>query len=131
MSHTVISKHSGNRILLITLSDPFDFRNEPIQYMNELHTLLGSVTNTLYLIYDARNLTINIEGIINSVSTFAHPRADFEKQLNTHSRMIFVGTGTFIKLGAKTAGRFAPQKAFPVFDTVDQALDYARAELAK
>lgn len=131
MSHSVLSKHMNNRIVLITASNPYDFRTETTQILNELQNLLGVLTDTTFVIYDVRGLTINVEGIINSVSGFARPRTEFDQKLDQYGRMILVGTGTFVTIGAKTASRFSPEKPLPVFPTPEEAISYAQAELAK
>ena len=130
MPHTLVSKHPNKRILLITLSDPFDFRKEPPQVMDELRTTLGSVTETTYIIYDVKGLTINISGIIDAVSAFARPDREFDKQLEKYGRMVFVGLGSLVSIGAKTAARFSPGKAFPIFGTLEEAMEYVQTELA-
>jgi hypothetical protein len=132
MSHTITPKDVNKRILLITLSDPYDFRTESTKIMDELHGILGNITDIVYVIYDVTKLSISFSDIIDGVSSgFARPRNDADKQLNKYSRMILVGASTLITVGAKTAARFSPERPFPVFKTVEEALDYVQTDLAK
>ena len=131
MTHTITEKHPKKRIILIATSDPYDFRTETTQIITELQNILGTITETVYMIYDVRNLSINFSSIIDAVSGFARPNSEFAKQLDEHGRMILVGAGTLVNVGAKTAARFSPEKPLLVFKTPEEALAHAQAELAK
>lgn len=132
MVHTITPKDRNNRILVITLSNPFDMRTEVPRIMNELETMLGTITNTFYIIYDLRQVNIGFSDIVTGVSTsgIARAKSEFEKQLDEYAVISLVGAGTIVSVGAKTVSRFSP--AVPgVFKTVEEAIEYARAELAK
>ena len=132
MAHTITPKDPARRILLITLTAPYNFRTESAQVITELQTILGDITNTVYLIYDVRQLNFSFSDLIDGVSSgFARQSTEFEKQLNKNGRMILVGSSTLINVGAKTAARFSPERTFPVFKTPEEAMDYAQSELAK
>lgn len=130
MSHSVQEKQ-GKRILLVTASDPFDFRVEQTQLMDELHALLGEVKDTTYIIYDVRHLDLNFGSIVSGVSGFTRPQTEFDKQLGQHARMLLVGSSTLITVAAKTVARILPNKPTLIFDTPEEAFTYAQAELAK
>lgn len=131
MAHTVTPKDNNKRVVLITLADPYDFRNESAKVTEELHTILGDVNQIVYLIYDVSKLSITFSDIVSGVTGFARQSSTFEKQLNQYSRVVLVGTSTLINISAGAASRFSPERPFPVFKTVEEALNYAQAELAK
>jgi len=130
MTHTFVEKQP-KRILVITVSDPFDFRAEPAKIMSQLNSMFEDITEPVYVIYDIRKLSISFSNIIDGVAGFARPGSDFEKKLNKYGRMILVGSGTLITVTAKTAARFSPERPFPVFGTPEEAIEYAKAEIAK
>ncbi|MBN1312118.1 MAG: hypothetical protein JXB30_11930 [Anaerolineae bacterium] len=130
MTHTIEDKGSG-RIVLITIANPVDVRNEPNEIVNELQPIVGDVNDTFYLIYDMRNVTINFGDIISGITSFARQTTEFEKHLNKYGRMILVGTSALVSVSAKAAARFSPERAFVVFKTAEEALEHARSEITK
>ncbi|MBN1311582.1 MAG: hypothetical protein JXB30_09195 [Anaerolineae bacterium] len=130
MTYSIVDKYQ-NRILLITVSDPFDFGTEPAQIRRELHTILGDITHTIYLIYDMKCLTVGFSDLISEAATLNQPQNEFEEQLQKHGRMILIGSGTPITITAKTVAQLIPHKPIHVFETPEEALEHAHAELAK
>lgn len=132
MAYTITAKDINKRIILITLSNPVNARNESNEIMAELQAILGTLTNTVYTIYDFRQVTVSFSDIVTGISSsIARPRTEFEKDLSKHGRLVLVGSGTVVAVAAKTSARFLPDKPFPVFQTPEEAVDYAQAELAK
>lgn len=128
MAFSMVEK-AGKRILLITVSDPFDVRTDLARFLDQLRAALGELDSTTYLIYDIRGLSISFSDIISGVSGFGRPHTEFDTQLQEHSRMLLVGSGTLITIAAKTVSRLMPHKPTLVFDTPEKALEYAQSEL--
>ncbi len=127
--HT-IRKAPGLPIILITLTEPFDFRKEPPMMMEEIHQALGAITGPFWTIYDIRSLTFTVSKIVDGVATIAHPRSTIAKEIEQYGRLALIGKGTFANLAAKTANRFSPGKSYQVFSTPEEAIAYARVHLA-
>lgn len=126
-----IAEKDGKRIVLVTISDPFNLRTELPQMTDQLLATLGDINDTVYLIYDVRQLSLNFSDIISGVAGFGRPQTELDKRLAQHGRMLLVGTSTLINVAAKAAARLAPSKPTLAFDTPEQAVEYAKAELAK
>jgi hypothetical protein len=130
MTYTITEKQ-GKQILLVTISDPFSLRTDMPQMTEQLHTALGEVTSMVYMIYDIRQFSLNFADIISGVTGFSRPQTKLDKQLAQHGRMILVGSSTLITVAAKAAARLSPSKPTLTFATPEEAVEYARAELAK
>lgn len=132
MTHTLVGS-SENRIVLITLLNPFSARIETAEIMDELMAILGTpLTKEVYTIYDLRRVSFSFSDIVSGVGRgIATRRNEFEKQLDDLGRLVLIGTGPYVTVGATTASRFSPQKPIRVFPTPEEALAYAEGELDK
>jgi len=129
MPYSIVDKQH-KRILLITVSEPFDYSTETAQIRADLHAILGDIAHTIYLIYDISQVSFSFSDLVSEMAAFAQSESDFEKQLLEHSRMILVGVSTLVMIVARTIAQVAPSKPTRAFETVEEALKHAEAELA-
>ncbi|MBN1429965.1 MAG: hypothetical protein JXB07_16470 [Anaerolineae bacterium] len=99
--------------------------------MSEMYNMLGDLSSTIYLVYDISQLSLDFSHIVSGFAGFARPQSAFEAQLKEYAVMILVGSSTLISVAAKTAARLAPNKPTLLFETQEEALAYAQAEMAK
>jgi len=118
-------------ILLIKLSDPFDFREGPPAVRAEMLDMLGEVSGPFFTIFDIRELSIALSDLITLLTNSAYPQADPTRIFQKYGRMCIVGRNPLLTLSVESANRFLPSSGVTrAFDTLEAALEYARAELA-
>jgi len=128
-------KEPGEQIIVMTISEPFDLTNEPSDMIADTIDMLGSITEPFFIIYEiVGKVSVGFKDIVNSWANYRHNQGENEKweEYNKHSRMSVVGGDELlIRLGVKAGQHLFPDKDITTFDTVEEALNYARTRLAK
>lgn len=130
MAYTI--QQPGKSILVVKIHNPFDPQNDPLQIMRDIGKLISHIDGPFYTVYDVRELSVTFADIVNGLASSFRSKIPELDVLKARGKMVFVGAGQLIELAAKGAERLQPeQPGIKVFDTVDEALAFAREQLAK
>jgi hypothetical protein len=128
----VITQIGAEPILLVKVSDPFDFYEELPAIRSELLRIFSDASKIFFAIYDIREITISFNDIMTVLAIAAYPLADESGLLQKYGRICIVGTGPLIALCVELADRFlAASGSTRAFSTPEEALAYAREQLAR
>ena len=120
----------NEQIVIMTISEPFDIEREPLEIVSEAYTMLGGITEPFFLIYDAPRLPLSPNDLVNAWADYRFSHGE-GREFDKYGRMIVVSNDEVARLGARIGQHLYPGKDIRTFDTVEEAVDYARAALAK
>lgn len=127
---TELRKLPDERIIIRTFGKDYSYARDRRHVLNEDVALLDAQPEPVFHVLDLRELDLSFDDLLTGTHSatkesrfFGHPK-QFE--------LVVVTTSAFLKLAAKgmSSPIFGSQKV-RVFDTVEHALEYARAELQK
>ncbi len=115
-------------IIVVTVTEPFDPLKEMPVSNRQFSEIAATIQGTLYRIVEITRLKIGFNDLVNvlAVDTRSGPGAD------PRVRTVIVGSGEMVELGVKAMKqRQYGAKETPMFASLDEALTYVNAELAK
>ncbi len=115
-------------IFVITLSEPFDQAKEAPASDWKFQELIATVQGTIYRVIDLTRWTIPFNDMINGLASDTRGGAGADPRIHT----VIVGSGEMVEFGVKAMKqRQYGAKEIPLFASLDEALAYVNAELAK
>lgn len=129
MPYTV-TPQGDDPILLVEMSDPFDFRKDPRAIRAKILDVFGSSGRPFFIIYDLRKLPITFNDVVTAVTDAVNVKESKYEIFQDYGRMSLVGAGPLITLTVRISSRFVPTSGeIRAFDTVEEALEYARSQV--
>lgn len=126
-----ITQVGDEHILIIKLSDPFDFRKEPPAIRVEILNIVGKAPGLFFSIFDVHELRISLDDIMDGLANAAYPQGDPTGVFQKYGRLSLVGANPLIRLVVESANRFVPSSGVTrAFNTIGEALEYARVQIA-
>lgn len=115
-------------ILIATISASFDQKHELDPYLNESAFILEGLDQPVCYIADVSESKVKIfQDFLNAFNRAFRGMGSLARHPNV-GKTIFVATDPLIKLGARGLNaEIYGNLSIPVFDTLDEALDYARS----
>jgi hypothetical protein len=117
----------GESIIVATYVPPLDPVTDVIDADKEVHELAKDIKGIVFQITDTRQTKPTLDVIIEGMAQMRRA-----VPVDPRFRTIIVGTEEMVKLGAQAAKQAQyGERMMSVFATVEEAIEYARAELAK
>ncbi len=115
-------------IIVIAVTEPFDPLTDLASIGREYATLAAQIDGPIYLIIDMRHWNIKFTDLVNVMDIEARRAPGVPSRLHT----VLVSSSQIAALGAKATGQTQyTGKETPLFASMDEALAYAAAELAR
>lgn len=124
MTHTV-ERLPDEPILIITYETPFDFHIEPGQILEAMADIIIDSDQAVFAIHDTSNLSLSFSDVVTGMAgAFKNVRG---QELSPRARILVVGGGTLLNLAVRSARQIQYGGLdVELFDSLDDALDYAR-----
>jgi len=131
MTHT-IQQVANEPIILIKIFSPFDAHNETSEILHEIIEMVYPMPGLTYLIYNVLELKLGFSDMVMGMAAALRSNVPGVEELKTKARMVVVGAGDLIKFAAKSAKQVQYGGLnVELFDTSEEALAFAREQLAK
>lgn len=125
-----ITRQGDAPILLVEISDPFDFRTDQPTIRAKIFTLFNDITRPFFVIYDIRDLSVTFNDVVAALADTIYTRDDTQGIFQKYGRILVVGSGPLISLGIESTNRFLSSGGQArAFDTLKEALEYARLQV--
>lgn len=115
-------------IIVVTVTEPFDpFKEMPVS-TRQFQELTASIQGTIYRIVNVTRLKMLFNDLVNVLAADTRGGAGADPRVRT----VIVGSGEMVELGVKAMKQQQyGAKETPMFASMDEALAYVNAELAK
>ncbi len=125
-----IEQLSEEPIILYTYSNPYK-ANEEIQAVIDGATeLTAGIPGTVYAIHDVHNVKVSFSELVSSMGTAIKSFRELKPDFLERTKTILVGTSSLLKLAADSFNQVQyGELSVELFDTVNEALAYARGEI--
>jgi hypothetical protein len=127
-----IDKLPDEPIIVVAVIHPMDIKVDIGPYTDDLIRVLDESPEPLYEIMDARPVKLSFGELVNALAIAT--RSDDAKRINKHPKLgawILVIDSDLLRIGANALGQDQyGGRNVPVFRTVDEALSYARQQIA-
>lgn len=129
MTYTAILQ-GNDPILLVTASDPYDFRSDSAAVRAEICAAFGGSGKPFVVIYDIRALSFTFNDMVVALADTIYSQDDSKGIFQKYGMALFVSAGPLISLVIESFNRLLSARGRArAFTTLTEALDYARTHV--